>query len=168
MRGRAWALSVLSSTAVLTIGWQLGMHAHDVISTPAPAVTAASPAGETAPSASQTPSTAESPTASPAPSPTTAAPAAVSGTFVGDVATTRFGPVQVEITVKDGTITDVTALALTDNDPHSVSISNRAAPMLRDQVLRAQSAQVDGVSGATYTTDGYLTSLQSALDKAGL
>ncbi|TFC01141.1 FMN-binding protein [Cryobacterium adonitolivorans] len=91
-----------------------------------------------------------------------------SGTFAGTAAQTRFGNVQVQIAVADGTITDVTALHLTDHDQRSVSISNRAAPVLRQQVLAAQSANVQGVSGATYTTDGYLTSLQSALDQAGL
>ncbi|WP_382306122.1 FMN-binding protein [Herbiconiux sp. UC225_62] len=91
-----------------------------------------------------------------------------SGTFTGSSVQTRFGNVQVQITVQDGAITDVTALHLTDRDPRSVSISNRAAPVLRQQVLAAQSANVQGVSGATYTTDGYLSSLQSALDQAGL
>lgn len=81
---------------------------------------------------------------------------------------TAYGDVQVKITVSAGKITDVTALHLTDSSGRSVQISNRAAPVLRDEVLAAQSSSVQMVSGATYTSEGYLTSLQSALDQAGL
>lgn len=87
---------------------------------------------------------------------------------MGAVEQTRFGSVQVEIVVSAGKITDVKALKLTDQGGRSVEISNQAAPILRSQVLAAQSANVDGVSGATYTTQGYLSSVQSAIDKAGL
>ena len=75
---------------------------------------------------------------------------------------------QVQVTVSGGSITDVTALQLTNADGRSVQISNRAAPILRDEVLASQSAQVSNVSGATYTTQAYLESLQFALDQAGL
>ena len=79
-----------------------------------------------------------------------------------------FGTVQVQITVKAGAITDVTALQLTDDDRKSVQISNRAAPLLRAAVIKAQSAQVQTISGATVTSDAYLSSLQAALDAANL
>lgn len=75
---------------------------------------------------------------------------------------------QVEIIVSSGKITDVKALKLTDQGGRSVQISNYAAPILRTEALKAQSAKIDSVSGATYTSDGYATSLQSAVDKAGL
>jgi uncharacterized protein with FMN-binding domain len=88
------------------------------------------------------------------------------GTYSGAVAETRYGPVQVEIVVSGGKITDVKALQLTNAEQRSVEISNEAAPVLRSEVLAAQSASVATVSGATFTTEGYLTSLQSALDKA--
>lgn len=168
MRARALALSILSSAAVLTVGWQLGTQGQ----TPAvPDATATTTT--TAPNGGSMSSAA----AAPAPTPTAAgssasatAPASdsASGTFTGTSVQTRFGPVQVQITVANGSITDVTALQLTDKDQRSVSISNRAAPVLRQEVLAAQSANVQGVSGATYTSDGYLSSLQSALDQAGL
>ena len=90
------------------------------------------------------------------------------GTFTGQAVNTPFGQVQVQVTVSGGTITDVTALHLTDADGRSVQISNRAAPILHDEVLSAQSANVQMVGGATYTSEGYLMSLQSALDQAGL
>jgi uncharacterized protein with FMN-binding domain len=88
------------------------------------------------------------------------------GTYAGATEDTRYGPVQVEITVAGGKITDVKALQLTNAEQRSVEISNQAAPMLRSEVLAAQSANVATVSGATFTTDGYLSSLQSAIDKA--
>ena len=81
---------------------------------------------------------------------------------------TRFGSVQVQITVQAGTITEVTALQLTDDDRKSIQISNRAAPLLRTEVLAAQSAEVKTVSGATVTSSAYLTSLQAAIDAASL
>jgi uncharacterized protein with FMN-binding domain len=74
---------------------------------------------------------------------------------------------QVSVTISGNSITEVTALQLTNADGRSRQISNYAAPILRKEVLSAQSANVSYVSGATYTSDGYLRSLQSALDQAG-
>nr|WP_221244009.1 FMN-binding protein [Cryobacterium roopkundense] len=95
-----------------------------------------------------------------------AASASRSGTFTGSVVQTQFGNVQVSVTIADGVITEVTPLQLTTRGGRSVAISNQAAPILRSEVLTAQSDQVQNVSGATYTTYGYLTSLQAALDAA--
>jgi len=160
VRKRAIAASILSSAAVLVVGWQLGAPSAVMTSVPS-----ASSGGGT----SAGPSTAGSSSAGAGSAPaTTSAPAAPSGTFVGSSTSTRFGSVQVQITVAAGAITDVTALKLTDADGRSVQISNRAAPVLRQEVLAAQSARVSTVSGATYTSEAYLTSLQSALDQAGL
>lgn len=89
-------------------------------------------------------------------------------TVTGPVVSTRWGTVQVEITVEGGQLTDVTALQLPSGDRHSASISSRVEPTLRSQALTAQSAAIDGVSGATYTSDAYARSLQAALDSAGL
>ncbi len=122
--------------------------------------TGTSPAPTPAPSASAVPGAG----ASTSPAPATAA----SGTFTGSSVSTRYGDVQVQIVVAGGTITDVKALRLTDADGRSVQISNRAAPLLRSEVLSSQSARVSSVGGATYTSDAYLGSLQSALDQAGI
>lgn len=100
--------------------------------------------------------------------PTTGAAAKAGGTYAGSVVQTRFGAVQVQITVKAGSITDVQALQLTDDDRKSVQISNRAAPLLRAEVLAAQSADVQTIGGATVTSDAYLNSLQAAIDAANL
>ena len=70
------------------------------------------------------------------------------------------------MTVSGGKITELKALKLTDDGGRSVQISRQAAPMLRSEVLSAQSANVNSISGATYTSEGYLTSLQAALDSA--
>lgn len=94
------------------------------------------------------------------------ASAKAGGTYSGEAVQTRFGTVQVQVTVKAGVITDVTALHLTDDEQRSVQISNRAAPLLRSEVLSAQSANVQTIGGATVTSDAYLTSLQAALDAA--
>ncbi|GGX95105.1 hypothetical protein GCM10010510_45560 [Streptomyces anandii JCM 4720] len=81
---------------------------------------------------------------------------------------TRWGPVQVRITLKSGRITDVTAVSYPTDNPRDQEISSYAIPQLRREALAAQSARIDSVSGATYTSDGYKQSLQSALDSAGL
>ncbi|MBK5238893.1 MAG: hypothetical protein JJE28_07265, partial [Actinomycetales bacterium] len=103
-------------------------------------------------------------------SPSTAAAPATStvadGTYNGQTVSTRFGTVQVNAVIAGGKITDVVAVKLTDQGRQSVSISNQAAPMIRQEVLSAQSARVSNIGGATYTTRGYLMSLQSALDAA--
>jgi uncharacterized protein with FMN-binding domain len=75
---------------------------------------------------------------------------------------------QVEIVVASGKITNVKALRVTDQGGRSAQISNYAVPILRKEVLAAQSAKVSSVGGATYTSEGYISSLQSALDKANL
>jgi len=95
---------------------------------------------------------------------------AVAGTktVTGETAQTRWGPVQVKITVKNGKITDVTAVQSPSDNPRDQEINSYALPQLKSEALAAQSASIDTVSGATYTSDGYRQSLQSALDSAGL
>ena len=93
--------------------------------------------------------------------------AGVSGTATGDSIATRYGNAQVRVTVKDGKIVQIDALQLQANDPRSVQISSTAAPILQQEALAAQTAGVDAVSGATYTSASYTQSVQSALDKLG-
>jgi uncharacterized protein with FMN-binding domain len=88
------------------------------------------------------------------------------GTFVGETATNKWGPVQVQVTISDGEVTDVTALQTPDSKRKSVQINDYATPILRQEALSAQTAEIDTVSGATYTSVGYAQSLQSALDTA--
>jgi uncharacterized protein with FMN-binding domain len=88
-------------------------------------------------------------------------------TVTGDTVQTRWGPVQVRITIKDGKLTEVTAVTYPTDNPRDQEINSYAIPQLRTEALQAQSAEIDTVSGATYTSDGYRQSLQSALDSAG-
>jgi uncharacterized protein with FMN-binding domain len=90
-----------------------------------------------------------------------------SGTATGDAVDTRYGPAQVKVTVKNGKIVAVEAVALQSGDPHSQQISSSAAPVLQQEILSKQSADVDAVSGATFTSASYVQSVQSALDKLG-
>jgi uncharacterized protein with FMN-binding domain len=93
----------------------------------------------------------------------------ISGVFTGNVTQTKWGPVQVEITVKNGSITAAGALQFPDGDQRSLSISQQAIPYLIEQTLGVVSAsQVQGVTQATYTSNGWRTSLGSALKKAGI
>ncbi len=88
------------------------------------------------------------------------------GTYTGSTADTRFGPVQVQITVTGGAITDVKVPEYPSTNPRDRQINARALPTLISETTDAQSADIDMVSGATYTSRGYLTSLQSAIDQA--
>ncbi len=103
---------------------------------------------------------------------TGAAPAAGAGgssqTIKGTTVDTRYGPVQVQVTVSGTKITDVTAIQLPSDNGRDQQINSYAVPQLTQEVLTAQNAHVDTVSGGTYTSEGYLTSLQSALDQAGI
>jgi uncharacterized protein with FMN-binding domain len=89
-----------------------------------------------------------------------------SGQFNGTDVPTRFGDVQVVVTFQHGRITDVGWLKLPYDRPRSQFISQQAAPILRSEVLNAQSAQIDLLSGATYTSDAWATSVQGALSQA--
>ena len=109
-------------------------------------------------------------TATPVATQTSAAPApvskGVSGTFTGPTVNVNYGNVQVQITVKDGKITDATALQAPSG--RNDRWTNMALPILKKQTLAAQSASIQGASGASYTSYGWYTSLQGALAKAGL
>jgi uncharacterized protein with FMN-binding domain len=108
--------------------------------------------------------------ASSAPSPSGGAPApAPAGRDVvvnGTVARTRWGPVQVQVRISGGKITDVTTLQIPNGNRTDDEINSYAVPQLRQEVLDAQGADIDTVSGATVTSDGYRESLQAALDAA--
>jgi uncharacterized protein with FMN-binding domain len=133
---------VLAATVVGTAG-VMAFHPHT------PAVQ---------PAAATTPTTA-----------TTAPTKTASGarTATGTAVDTQYGAAQVRVTVKGGKITDIEALQLQGNDPRSLQISSSAEPILKQEALAKQSADIDAVSGATFTSDSYTQSLQSALDKLG-
>ena len=101
------------------------------------------------------------------PAPTTTAPSA-SRTVDGPDVPNQYGDVQVRVVVQGSHIVDVQALQLPSDRPRSAEISRQAEPYLRQETLQAQSANIDVVSGATFTSYSYAQSLQSALDQAGM
>jgi uncharacterized protein with FMN-binding domain len=136
---------VLAATAA-GLAATLGFRAHPVAPTAAAAVSAPPSASGKA---------------------VTTSPSASGKTVTSDAVATRYGNVQLKVTISGGKITNVEAVQLPSTDPKSSTISSAAEPLLRQSVLAKQSASIDAVSGATYTSDGYKTALQSALDKAG-
>ena len=104
----------------------------------------------------------------PQPTARTTNPPVTGGTaFTGPTVETLFGPVQVQIALSGGRILDVQALQLPSDRSRSARISQYSAPILRSEAIQAQSARVDIVSGATYTSRAYAQSLASALKQAG-
>ncbi|MEV6795614.1 FMN-binding protein [Streptomyces sp. NPDC051320] len=89
------------------------------------------------------------------------------GTFTGDAVDTQYGPVQVAVTLAKGKLTAVKVLQVPDRGGRDQEIASYSVPRLTQEALGAQSAHIDSVSGASYTSQGYIQSLQSALDKAG-
>ncbi|MER5640082.1 FMN-binding protein [Kitasatospora sp. NPDC002227] len=118
-------------------------------------------------SAPSSPSTATGSGSSPAAAPSPSASAA-SRVVTGNAIDTRYGPVQVRVTLDSGKITKVDVLQYPAESHRDREINTYALPELNQEALAAQNARIDAVSGATYTSDGYTRSLQSALDQAGL
>jgi Uncharacterized protein conserved in bacteria len=133
-----------------------GQPSNVVVGTPAPPTTRPVAGG---PGQTQRPAGG----ATPVPPQPTAPSAGQSGTYTGDAIDTPYGTVQIALVVQAGKIVDVTELQMPFDRRLSQQISAEAGPMLRQQVLRAQSADINGVSGASYTSYGYWQSLQSAL-----
>lgn len=146
-----WLLGTVSAV-VLMFGY------HTSTSGPEAAVTPIA-GGEGADSSTPSSPTTTSPTSTPSAS-------SGSSTVTGDVAQTQWGPVQVQLTVQGGKITAVDVLQYPNGNHRDVEINDYALPILIDETVKAQNAQIDMVSGATVTSDGYIRSLQSALDQA--
>ena len=91
-----------------------------------------------------------------------------STTYAGDTVQTQFGPVQVQITVSGGRITRSEVLQVPWGNGRDQEINSQAVPILNSEAVQSQSAQIDMVSGASFTSNGYITSLQSAIDRANL
>jgi uncharacterized protein with FMN-binding domain len=167
-------------TGTLSVGRNVALVAPVVTSAPAsagaataaggaasPPTSDASPAASpAAPAASVAPAATAAPAASVAPTAHSGGTPLANGTVAGPVVQTQFGPVQVQVTIANGKITDVTALQLPSDRQRSAYISGIVGPMLQSEALTAQSAQIDLISGATYTSDAYAQSLQAALDQA--
>jgi uncharacterized protein with FMN-binding domain len=169
MRHTKWRGTILFVVILTVMGLTAGLRLYGVGTQ--------SIASSSAVSSATTASSSPTATAAPAPTATTAAPApsttpAPSATAAatpkvvdGAVENTRYGPVQVEVTFTGTKITAVKTLQSPTQDGRSVQINDYATPILAQEVLASQSAQINTVSGATYTSDGYTQSVQSAIDQ---
>lgn len=174
MKRISFALMSTLTTLVLLFGYRTSTSSKATTSSPV-AIGASVPSSTTSASASSGQTTgsaaagasASSSTTSTKPTATSAASTATK-TVTGTAAQTRYGPVQVQVTVQGGKITNVSVIQYPNNDGRDQEINASALPTLVNETLQAQNAQIDMVSGATYTSNGYITSLQSALDQAGL
>lgn len=163
MRIRAALATAVASAGILLAGWQSGAH---IAETGAATTTSLSSSTKSGGTSSGGGTNTGSPSSGTGSSSGTSTGSTTAATFDGTQVQTRFGTVQVRVTIQDGKITEVTPLQLTDAERKSAQISSRAAPVLRSEVLQAQSANVQTIGGATVTSDAYLTSLQAALDAA--
>ncbi|OMI41087.1 FMN-binding protein [Streptomyces sparsogenes] len=152
---RKAAVTTVSTVAGVVLLLSLKPHVNAT-----PAVAAPSPSAPSSAPSSGAPS--------PSPSTSRTTSASPTGTYTGDTFDTRYGPVQLAVTLAQGKITAVKALRTPSGDGRSQQIASYAVPQLTSETLSAQSARIDAVSGATYTSEGYVQSLQSALDKAGV
>lgn len=142
----------------------LAAAAPEATSTPSVSAGTSQPMASGAGSSSASPAASKKASAAPK---TGASSPASARTVTGTVANTQYGPMQVQLALSGTKITKVTVLQRTNDGAESDEIDGNAIPKLTSETLTAQSARIDAVSGATYTSSGYIQSLQSALDQAG-
>jgi len=165
-------IGLAATGTVVVIGGLIGAKTHAAMEHgepgPRPPTTQPPTTRPPATVAPSTPGTTPSTAVPSTPTPSTTAPASTDGTYTGQPAATRYGPVQVEIDVSGGRINDIRVVQYPTADRRDQVINDYAIPILVTESLAAQSANVDAVSGATFTSEGYKQSLQSAIDKAGI
>ena len=165
-----WLLSTVAAVVLLfSYRTSTGGGAAPAVAAVAPATTpttAATPARPTTPATGSGSGGSTSGTGSA--SGATPSPGGSAKTYTGSTAGTRWGDVQVTITVSGGRITDVAVPVYPDGNGRDQEINAYALPQLKQETLQAQSADIQTVSGATVTSDGYVQSLQSAIDQAHL
>ena len=158
----------LATAAVTGLLLRYPTSTHGSVALPAVASVAGPPAAENPPTGPTAPtSTGPTSTGPTSTSATKTAPGAVQ-TVDGPAVETGYGPIQVRLTVRAGRILTATATDYPESAGPSRSINHRAVPVLQAETVSAQGARIDAVSGATYTSAGYVSSLQAALDAAQL
>jgi uncharacterized protein with FMN-binding domain len=165
-----WLFSTVAAVVLLfSYRTSTGGGVAPAVAAVAPAVTPAAGDPDATATTSPNPSaSAGTATASPGASASAGGSGKAAKTYTGSTAGTRWGDVQVTITVTGGKITDVQVPVYPNGNGRDQEINAFALPTLTQETLQAQSADIQTVSGATVTSDGYLQSLQSALDAAGL
>jgi uncharacterized protein with FMN-binding domain len=169
MRRAILAICATAVGLVLLLSFKTHTQSAAPVTSPAAALGSPTPGsaagdGTAAASASAAPGA----SGSAAPASSAAAKSGASKTVTGAAWPTIYGPVQVRITVTGGKVTAVAATEYPEETPRDYQINSFAIPELNSEALAADSAKIDTVSGATYTSGGYVGSLQSALDKAGI
>lgn len=167
MNSRSWRGTILFTVILVTMGATVGLKLYGIgeqVTASDTSVHAATPAASASPTSSPAPSASASPSASAtsAPAPTQAA---ATKTVTGSAIDTRYGAVQVKLTFTGNTITAVDTVQAPNGSGRDQEINQQALPILQQEVLSSQSAKIDTVSGATYTSEGYMQSVQSAIDK---
>ncbi|GAB3576234.1 hypothetical protein GCM10027406_09010 [Leifsonia lichenia] len=186
MSQKKWRGTILFTVIVVVMGGTIGLKLYGIgeqgtATTAAVAGTTSSGtssgassgtgsgAGTTGSTSSGSSSTGTTPSSStPSPSATSTpstATASATKVITGSTVDTRYGPIQLQVTFSGSTITAITALQTPNQDRRSVSINEQAVPMLTQEAMSSQSARIDTISGATYTSEGYIQSLQSAIDQ---
>lgn len=170
MNSRSWRGTILFTVILVTMGATVGLKLYGIgeqvtaSDTSVHAATSAATAGTSGATSTPTPSASASPspsaTATPAPG-----QAAATKTVTGSAIDTQYGAVQVKLTFTGTTITAVDTVQAPDGNGRDQEINQQALPILQQEVLSSQSANIDTVSGATYTSEGYIQSVQSAIDK---
>ncbi|GIT79675.1 hypothetical protein LLS1_13440 [Leifsonia sp. LS1] len=165
MNGKSWRGTVLFTVILVVMGATVGLKLYGVGEQTTASATAA--AGTTSRGTSSS-----APTSTPAPSSTATASGTPSASatpasteVTGSAVDTRYGPVQVKVTFSGSTITAIDAVQYPNGSGRDVEVNQQALPVLQQEALASQSANIDTVSGATYTSEGYIQSLQSALDQ---
>ncbi|MFE4467632.1 FMN-binding protein [Leifsonia sp. NPDC056824] len=164
MNNKSWRGTVLFTIILVVMGATVGLKLYGV----GEQTTALSSAHATATTPSSTPSSTPSATATATPSASASAPAAAAPatkTVTGTAVDTRYGPVQVKVTFVGTKITAIDAIQYPTESGRDQEINSQAIPMLQQEAMASQSAKIDTISGATYTSEGYIQSLQSAIDQ---
>ena len=166
MNSKSWRGTVLFTVILVTMGATVGLKLYGT----AAEVTTASTSVHSTASGTTGSTAAPSASASPAPSASASAPAAAPApaattTVTGSAVDTRYGAVQVKVTFSGTTITAIDTVQYPNRSGRDVEINDQALPILQQEALASQSANIDTVSGATYTSEGYIQSLQSAIDQ---
>lgn len=176
MNSRSWRGTVLFTVILVVMGATVGLKLYgvgeEVTAAPAAststAATGTSGTGTATGSGSAGSTASSGSTTSTTPAPTSSASAnsaAATKTVTGSAVDTRYGTVQVKVTFSGTTITAVDTVQAPSENGRDVEINQQALPMLEQEVLASQSANIDTVSGATYTSEGYIQSVQSAIDR---
>lgn len=164
MNNKSWRGTVLFTIILVVMGATVGLKLYGV----GEQTSALSSAHTTTTAPSSTPSSTPSATATATPSASASAPAAAAPatkTVTGTAVDTRYGPVQVKVTFEGTKITAIDAIQYPTESGRDQEINSQAIPMLQQEAMASQSAKIDTISGATYTSEGYIQSLQSAIDQ---